>query len=60
MSDNEKIAFLNIDVLMALRFSTPSTPKERVKGYEEAIQIIEHMKQYLINKQSDEQNRQEI
>jgi len=60
MSDNQKIAFLENDILMILRSGRPTTPKQYAAGYQQALDTIENFKHYLINKESDEYERDEI
>ena len=59
MSDWEKIAFLEHELLLNLKMNTPGWKNEFTKWFNKAVDIIWQYKKYLINKVSDEQDFEE-
>lgn len=49
MTTEDKIAFMQNDILMFLWMYIPKTPKLKREWYEEAINIINKFKENLIN-----------
>ena len=58
ISDNQKIAFLEYDVLKLLEMNPPGWSEQFKEWFEKARNLIWGFKQALINKESDEQERQ--
>jgi hypothetical protein len=59
MSDNQKIAFIQYELLTHLKMNKGNRWKEFNAWYDYATSVIDELKQYLINKESDELDRQE-
>lgn len=60
ITDSEKIAFIENDILKLLDIWKPKTLKQVKEWYQMATNILVEYKQYLINKDSDEHEREDI
>ena len=60
MSNWQKIAFLEHELLVNLKMNTPGWNTKFKEWFQKAINLLENYKHYLINQESDEQERQEV
>lgn len=60
ITDSEKIAFIDIELMKLLEIWKPKVWKQLKEWYQMATNILFEYKQYLINQDSDDQERNEI